>query len=371
MLKIDSVLLAAIASLGVTVAAMLALRPIAHIVDLIDRPGGRKMHSGAVPVVGGLAMLLGIVFGVSSMPGTAANLQAFLFSATLLVVVGLLDDRFNLSPTMRLIAQFAAVLPMVFGAGVYLRTLGDPFGLGELQMGAAYVWVTAFFTLASVNAFNMLDGLDGLAGGLALTAFAFMFALVAGFGREVDMLMIATMCGSIVGFLLFNAPLQVNRRLRCFMGDAGSTLLGFSVAWMALSVSQVQPTTATPVTMLWLVLVPATDLVWTVVRRVARGQSPLRADSEHLHHSLLKLGLGVRAVFAIMVLAAVLAGVVGIAFQRAGLPEWMSLLGVILAGVMLVVVFRRGRFLVALVPESLRRDHEQRYAIQSGTDSQS
>lgn len=367
MLKIDSVLLAGVASLGVTVAAMLALRPIAHMVDLLDRPGGRKMHSGAVPVVGGLAMLLGIVFGISSMPVTTPSLQAFLFSATLLVVVGLLDDRFNLSPGMRLLAQFAAVLPMVFGAGVYLRTLGDPFGIGPVEIGSAYLWITALFTLASVNAFNMLDGLDGLAGGLALTAFAFMLALAG--GRELEMLLIASLCGSIIGFLLFNAPVKINRRLRCFMGDAGSTLLGFAVAWTALSISQLPPQRATPVTMLWLVLVPATDLIWTVVRRVWRGQSPLRADSEHLHHTLLKMGLGVRAVFAVMLIAAVLAGVLGIAIQSVGWPQWVSLVGVICSGVLLVLLFRHGRFLVALVPESLRRDHEQRYVPQEAQDT--
>jgi UDP-GlcNAc:undecaprenyl-phosphate GlcNAc-1-phosphate transferase len=354
MVSEGSIWLSAAASLAVTIAAMIALRPIAQIVDLVDRPGGRKMHSGEIPVVGGLAMLLGVVFGLSTIPAASSSLSAFLLSATLLVIVGLLDDRFNLSPTMRLIAQFAAVLPMVFGASVYLRTFGDVLGIGALDTGRAYLVITALFTIAAINAFNMLDGLDGLAGGLAMSALAFMISLMTG-AESVHLLLAVTICGAIAGFLFFNLPVQFNRRFRCFMGDAGSTLLGFSVAWTALAASQGASAGAVPVTMLWFVIVPATDLVWTVVRRLARGQSPLRADSEHLHHSLLRLGLGVRAVFIVMIAYAILAGLAGLMIAAAGAPEWLSLMGAGVAGVSFVVLCRRGRFLAALLPAALLR----------------
>jgi UDP-GlcNAc:undecaprenyl-phosphate GlcNAc-1-phosphate transferase len=352
----DVLWLAPLAALAVTVAAMAVLRPIAYIVDLLDRPGGHKTHNGAVPVVGGLGMLLGIVMGLSLVPGATGTFSLFLISATVLVIVGLFDDRFNVSPTTRLVAQFVAVVPMALGAGVAVRTLGDPFGLGVVAFTHGELLVTAFVTMAAINAFNMLDGLDGLAGGIALVGLFGIF-LAGGHALQLpELALLGVIAGAVVGFLCFNAPVQVNRRVRCFMGDAGSTLLGFALAWLAISVSQHPGATVAPITTVWMISVPAVDLVWTVVRRVGRRQSPFRADNEHLHHLLLNSGFGVRAVFLVMVGIASIGVALGLALQGFGAPDWVSASSLVAYAVVVVTFCRHASRFARLVPSALRRN---------------
>ena len=313
-----------VGAFAMAVAALFALRPIAYAVNLLDRPGGHKTHHGVVPIVGGLGMLVGVLFGVLSQPGPIGPLQQYLFSAGLLVVVGMLDDRFDLTAGLRLVAQFAAVLPMFFGAGVRLTSFGDLVGIGSLDVPQYSFVATVVVTMAAINAFNMLDGLDGLAGGIGLVAAGLMLAMFGGSAEPGTAHLLAALCGAIGGFLLFNMPVPWNRGVRCFMGDAGSTLLGFSLAWITIGASQGASRLAAPVTMVWLVAVPATDLVWTVIRRVARGQSPAHADNEHMHHMLLRAGLGVRTVFLALIGVGLLFAVVGVYLDRAHTPDWGS-----------------------------------------------
>jgi UDP-GlcNAc:undecaprenyl-phosphate GlcNAc-1-phosphate transferase len=351
----DQIAAAALAALAITIAAMFALRPIAWVVDLVDRPGGHKTHRGEVPVVGGLAMLLGLVLGLAVSSSVIGSLSQYIVSVVLLVVVGSLDDRFDLPPAARLAAQFAAVLPMFFGAGVHIVSFGDLFGLGAIRTGSASLLATAFVTLAAINAFNMLDGLDGLAGGVAAISLGWLLYLSSGSASPIETTLTAVLLACVVGFLFFNVPIRANRRVRCFMGDAGSTLLGFSLAWLCISLSQAPVGRVAPITMVWIVGVPATDVIWTTIRRLARRQSPLRADNEHLHHSLRKAGIGVRGVFGMMVVAAALFGLIGTLLQAANAPDWLSLILLLACGVALVLACRHAHFLARLLPEGWRR----------------
>ncbi|HXQ31308.1 MAG TPA: MraY family glycosyltransferase [Steroidobacteraceae bacterium] len=345
---------AAIAALVITIAAVLALRPLAYVVDLLDRPGGHKTHQGEVPIVGGLAMLLGLVLGLSVSSAVIGSLSNFLVPAVFLAVVGMLDDRFDLPPVSRLFAQFAAVLPMFFGAGLRLLSFGDLFGIGPLITGSTALFATVFVTLAAINAFNMLDGIDGLAGGVAVVSLTCVFGLSYPSAGPAQLALAAVLMGSVVGFLVFNLPMRLNRRMRCFMGDAGSTLLGFSLAWLCISLSQGQGAGAAPITMVWLVGVPATELVWTTIRRLAHGHSPIRPDTEHLHHRLRAAGLGARAVFATMTVAAVLFALIGLGLQERHVPDWLSLLLLFAAGSTLVVTCYNGAALLRFMPSSWR-----------------
>jgi UDP-GlcNAc:undecaprenyl-phosphate/decaprenyl-phosphate GlcNAc-1-phosphate transferase len=349
--------ISAVGAFAITVAALLALRPIAYAVNLLDRPGGHKTHHGVVPVIGGLGMLLGLTFGLVSAGNTLGELQHFLVSAVLLAVVGMLDDRFNVAPSVRLTAQFVAVLPMFFLAGVRLESFGDLIGAGPLDVRNVSLFATAIVAIAAVNAFNMLDGLDGLAGGISLVAALLMLALPHADANVRSVALIGALCASITGFLLFNIPVRWNRGVRCFMGDAGSTLLGFTLAWLMIGASQGSDRLAAPVTMAWLVAVPATDLVWSVLRRLSRGQSPLHADNEHLHHMLLRSGLGVRAVFAVMMTLSLFCGLTGVFLERTAVPEWLSFCALLLAGASLVLAGRRADLISRLFPESHHRSN--------------
>jgi UDP-GlcNAc:undecaprenyl-phosphate/decaprenyl-phosphate GlcNAc-1-phosphate transferase len=346
----------AAAGFSLCLLAIFALRPLAIAVDLIDRPGGRKTHHGDVPIVGGLAMFLGIVLGTGLLPLADASGTAFLAACTVLVTVGLIDDRFDLSPWTRLPVQIAAAFVLMIGSGALVTTLGDPFATGTLNLASWFMPVfTILIVIAAINAFNMLDGMDGLAGAMALITFIALTYLSWTASLMVPAGVSLVLAGSVCAFLIFNFPTQLNRPLRCFMGDAGSTLLGFSVAWLCIQVTQSPVKAAAPVTALWIVALPLYELLWSTVRRVVRGVSPFRADSEHFHHLLLKAGFGVRGAFAVFVTLAGLLAAVGVIGQRLGLPDHYSFALLIVTGVAVVQLMYRADLLWRLVPESLRR----------------
>lgn len=333
-----SVFASASGAFVLTVAAIFAMRPLASAIDLVDKPGGRKRHRGIVPVVGGIGILLGTLYGLSSYHGVLGGLQHYLYAAILITVTGIIDDRFHIDHKIRLLVQFVALLPMFYGAHIQFLSFGDLLGTGPLLTGGFSIAATAVVVLGAINAFNMLDGLDGLAGGIALMTLILMLELPGLSGHPESVLLITVLASAIAGFLVFNLPIQINAPIRCFMGDAGSTLLGFSLAWLMISLSQGSAKLASPITMVWLTTVPVTDLVWTVSRRLSRGQSPFQPDRGHLHHLLIDGGFNVRAVFAFLTGCAALFGTIGLTLERAHTPEWQELLAWCLSAISLVAV---------------------------------
>ena len=301
----------------IALVAIAALRPLAIIVDLVDRPGGRKVHEGAVPVVGGMAMLLGLLVAVGLVPADHQPGTAFTAACALLIVVGLVDDRFDISPWFRLPVHAAAAGLMIFGAGISVSSLGDPFGVGSIQLASPWSQiVTLVLIMGAINAFNMLDGMDGLAGATALVAFSFMTFVSAADGLSGPLFVSIIGLGIVSAFLVFNVPAIYNRSFRCFMGDAGSTLLGFMLAWLCVAVSQNAGSTVGPVAVLWLVAMPVYELLWTMIRRMSRGASPFRPDADHFHHLLQRAGFSVRGAFGVYVFLCISIGLLGFVLQQ-------------------------------------------------------
>src|SRR5262245_53621375 len=209
----------------VTVVFLFAFRPVAVAIGLVDIPGGRKRHDEPVPLIGGIAMSLGLGFG-TTLVAHPDFWNPALLGIYLLVVVGTIDDRFDLPPNVRLIAQTCAALLVVFASDVVVDRLGAPLFF-ELPLGALAVPFTVLFIVTMINAFNVIDGIDGLAGGLAILSLGAM--AVIGSSTTVFAL-VAIVIGVVAAFLLFNLPLGVNKPVRTFMGDAGSTSLGLTIA---------------------------------------------------------------------------------------------------------------------------------------------
>ena len=164
----------------VTIVFLSALRPIAKAIGLVDKPGGRKTHDGHVPIVGGMAMFAGMFVASLLVPHGPFAWLPLVIASAILVTVGVIDDRFHIPASVRMSAQLAVVLLMVFGAGLSLGSIGDPFGTGEIVMGRFTLIFTALVTLSMINAYNLIDGVDGLAGSLTLLALLAV-AQVAGF----------------------------------------------------------------------------------------------------------------------------------------------------------------------------------------------
>lgn len=329
--------------LMITILFMFALRPVARGTGLIDRPGGRKMHEGDVPVIGGIAMYLGLLLGGIYNPEAIEGYSYFLTAVTILVVIGAVDDRYDLPPVVRFLAQICAALVMIAGADVGVSDLGRPFFGGVLELG----WFSSLFTLViivtAINAFNMFDGSDGVAGTQSLIALVFMgvACLVAGTLSFLPIILCLAAC--LLGFLVFNWPSKRTLEVRAFMGDAGSTMLGFSLGWLCIELSQEPVRAFSPVVALWIFALPIYDFFSSMVRRMLLGKSPFHGDSEHLHHVLRRLGLRSRQVAQLILLAAsVLAGIGVMGFQWQ-IPDGLLFALWLLLGVAYFFVFASGR----------------------------
>lgn len=342
-------------SLLVTVLFMFALRPAARSLGLIDRPGGRKMHVGEIPVIGGLAMSGGLLVGGLYSYDSIAGFPFFLTAVGVLVLIGALDDRYDLPASVRFLAQICAALLMVAGAEVSAQDIGNVFFNGPVELGWLSVPFTIAIVLTAINSFNMFDGSDGVAGVQALIALVFLaFASVMS-GAMGYLPIVAGLIGCVLGFLVFNWPSKRTRNVRAFMGDAGSTMLGFSLAWLSIELSQAPVRAISPVAILWIFALPIFDLFSSMIRRLSMGYSPFHGDSEHLHHILRRFGLSSRKVAQIVLLAATVFAAVGIGGHLMAVADGWLFIAWLAVGVAYHVIFGSG---LVIPRRSAARDDE-------------
>jgi UDP-GlcNAc:undecaprenyl-phosphate GlcNAc-1-phosphate transferase len=309
----------------VTVAVMLAMHPLAIKIGLVDHPGGRKRHDGAVPLIGGLAIFAGMVVGDFMIGPPTVGFLSALVAGTLLIIIGVIDDRISLPPATRVITQISVVLIMIYGAGLQLADIGDPFGTGIISMGRFTVVFTVVVALTLINAYNLIDGLDGLAGSMAAIALLSV-ALVAGTDSVFGSAALVGVA-AIAGFLVFNFPVSWNRSIRSFMGDAGSTLLGFAIVWVTLGVVQGAERAISPVHCLWFAAIPIFDCLSCFVCRSLNKKSPFTPGRDHFHHSLRRGGFNVRPTMMILVGFQLVYATVGLVGHFSGVPDVVMFAG--------------------------------------------
>jgi UDP-GlcNAc:undecaprenyl-phosphate GlcNAc-1-phosphate transferase len=185
---------------------------------------------------------------------------------------------------------------------------------------------TVISTVALIKAFNMLDGLDGLAGSSGLVALGGLMFVASLGGSSGTVLVAGGMLGAVAAFLMFNLPTHVNRPIRTFMGDAGSTLLGFVLAGLSLNLVQTTTIDLDPVVVLWFMPIPIFELFSSTTRRVMRGMSPAQADTGHFHHRLVMAGLSVRAICALYFVFSVVCCTIGVWAYGNDVPELLLLI---------------------------------------------
>lgn len=283
-------------------AAIALLRPLSARLRLLDHPDERKQHAGAVPLVGGLAIFIGMLVTLvwpDMAPGTfTRNLFA---TAAVLVLLGMLDDRHGLSVRLRLMAQIAASLWMVEITGVRVGNLGHWLGWHVVLPTAVAVPFTVIAVIGLLNAFNLIDGIDGLAGGVTLVA-VLALSLLRGSGHAIMPVMV--LGAALMPYLACNLGLFGHRR-RIFLGDAGSTLIGYVLAWTLIRGSQdASATFLAPTEVLWCVAIPVLDTLAVMIRRIVSGVSPFKPDRGHIHHLLLHAGIRPRATLLVLLTSA-------------------------------------------------------------------
>jgi UDP-GlcNAc:undecaprenyl-phosphate GlcNAc-1-phosphate transferase len=304
--------LAALVGVVVGLAGTRAVRSLAPRVGLVDAPDGvRKLQSRAIPLGGGLAIFLATVLGTlaaiafdpQAAEEFAANARAwwaFLASATLLVVVGLLDDWYELVARYKLAGQFLAAIVFVYGGDLTIRFVSC-FGL-SYELGLMSGPVTIFWMILAINSLNLLDGMDGLlgtVGGVTCLALAGVAYLT---GQHLPAAAALAVAGGLLGFLRFNLP-----PASVYLGDCGSMLIGLIVGALCIKASLKSHAVATLVPICVLVL-PFLDTFAAVIRRKLSGRSMAHADREHLHHVLLRRGWSVRKALVVVAVVVGLAG---------------------------------------------------------------
>jgi UDP-GlcNAc:undecaprenyl-phosphate GlcNAc-1-phosphate transferase len=325
-----------------TAAVVLALTPLAERlarrVGAMAKPGPRHVHREPTPQLGGLAMaaaVLGVAWLARWVPGPAGMLEpgpliGFTLASIPLLALGWVDDTRGVVPVAKLVVQACAALVLAaFGYGVPLLTnpLGDSIEAGWLNLPLTVLWV-----LAVINAVNLIDGLDGLASGVVAIASAALWWAARQHSDLYVMLLASLLIGATLGFLRYNYP-----PARMFMGDTGSHFLGLALAALSLLENRKGTATVTLLVPLLALLVPMVDSVLAFARRAMSGRPVFQADSEHIHHRLLRLGLPPTTVTWILWGLCAGCGIVAVLLSQ--LPRAQATLGVVVLAGLLFAAF--------------------------------
>ena len=300
---ITNSLLPFIVSAGVAALVLAYFAPVAREIGLVDHPTARKRHEQAIPLIGGIGIVLSFYLSLLLVPFGLGQYRYILFGMGILFIIGVLDDHQDISAGIKFGVQVLAASIFVAG-GTVVTGIGDIFNWadGNLQgLGQLSTVLTVVAIVGLINAFNFIDGQDGLAGSML----------------AITMLVIAYLCGtnelwkhqyfvllfltSVLVFLVFNWPGLVGRRRQVFLGDAGSMMLGMFLAYMLIDLSErpvpVLKTTSVP----WLVGLPLIDMISVIVFRLIQKRSPARPDRRHIHHLLVDLGFGKKRILIVLV----------------------------------------------------------------------
>lgn len=259
--------------------------------NLVDVPNERKIHQGPISRLGGVAiwfsvMLTFLVLILLSYYPKGEGLSAIIVGGSLMFLMGLIDDVYNLKAIFKLFIQLA-IATIVFLLGVNIETLYNPFG-ADLPLGIFSYPVTLLWIVGITNAINFIDGVDGLAGSIvSISALSIgIVSLVLAPADPIIALIAFILMGAMCAFLTFNYnPAKI------FMGDSGALFAGFMLATLSIK-GIVEPSNGISIYLPILILaVPLIDVAFSSIRRIMKGSSPFVADSEHIHHKLLHAGL--------------------------------------------------------------------------------
>jgi len=279
-------------ALVISIALIPILRRLAVNVGLVDHPGGRKQHKASVPLVGGPAIVLATAVSLLIW-GIPAEFTGMLTAASGLFLIGAIDDKYDISAKFRLVVQTSLVVMALWWDNIWLSEIivSENF---VLNLGVFGYPLTVIAVLGIMNAINMLDGLDGLSSGVVLIILGFLIgiATVAG-ATGVSLIGVCTF-GSVLGFWAYNYRFSWREKASVFMGDSGTTVLGFVLPLLAIKLSIVAPTYAPKSLLLWLFAIPIWDICAVIIKRLRDNKSPLQAGRDHIHHVLMNAGLTVR-----------------------------------------------------------------------------
>jgi UDP-GlcNAc:undecaprenyl-phosphate GlcNAc-1-phosphate transferase len=322
---------------ALTVSLVFLMEPLAVSWRWTDRPTALKRRVRPIPVTGGVAIFFGMLLAASFGSRDEINIIAVIGGYLL---IGVVDDLIDMRPLVKLLSQIFVTL-VIFAAHRRLIGPGDVLGLSHMPLPALEWITTLVFVVGLSNAFNMLDGIDGLAAGSASVILVCLAVAAALLGLNGILAQIMCLLGAVLGFLWLNARHPWRSSARVYLGDAGSLMLGAGIALFIVEIATSQagtPPAGFPVPeglpsmpmLLWLVALPVFDTLILIVRRLAAGRSPLAGDRWHVHHVLVDAGLSQAAAAALLVGICALNGAIGLLAWYMGAPNALALVALVL-----------------------------------------
>ncbi len=302
---IVNVMLALVVALAISFVATPLVRRLAFTIGAVDVPrDNRRMHDHPIPRLGGLAIFLGFLISVLIFAEIDRQLRGILIGAVIIVVLGIVDDIRSLPARLKLVVQIAAALCAVLH-GVMIEVINNPNLFSDNPYWVLGVWgypISIIWIVAITNSVNLIDGLDGLADGVS-TIGALTMLILAVMLQEWE---ISIVCGALVGACVGFIPYNLNPA-KIFMGDTGSTFLGFILATVSIQGLFKYYAVISFLVPFIILGLPIFDTSFAFIRRILRGQSPMTADRSHVHHKLIDMGMNQKqAVSTLYIVSGVL-----------------------------------------------------------------
>src|SRR3990167_1068025 len=333
------ILKAGIAALVASLFCIWLLRPLAMRLGLVDRPAGRKLHEKEVPLIGGIAMFFGFCFALLVLSISLKPYRGILAGSSILLLMGVVDDFRDLSSKLRLCGQLLAALLLIIWGHVLLSNLGNLFFLGDVILGMWAIPLTVFVVVAYINAMNMVDGQDGLAGGVALGQAVLLLMLSLQLRAAVNVRMLIMLIMVLIVFLSFNMRFPGRKHAHIFIGDAGSTFIAYLLAWFAIDLSQQNVHFLTPMTLLWIMSFPIFDLVNVTLLRIRQHKSIITASRDHFHHVLHVAGVNTVLSTVLLCALSMSLGLIGLILNHFTMAEgWQFLFWLLSLGLYIGIV---------------------------------
>jgi UDP-GlcNAc:undecaprenyl-phosphate GlcNAc-1-phosphate transferase len=330
----------------ITAFAIAKLHPVAERLRLLDEPAGRKQHLFAIPPIGGLCSALGIGVAGLLAPFGMAEFRYLGLAALGILLVGILDDLKEVSVFQKIVAQFLIAAFLVVVGNLTVVSVGDIFAWKDgNEQGLS--WLSQPFTViaivAAINAFNLIDGHDGLSGSLFFVSLLSILAITAGLHEDKLVYLCGILSSATCAFLYFNLRNYPKTKYKVFLGDAGSTMIGLILAYLLIRLSLPDPhRIISPAIAPWIIGLPVLDMAAVLAKRLIQRVSVSLPDRQHIHHQLLDYGLPKHTTLIVLLALHTALCLVGVISHKLAVPDWALFWGYFSAG-LIYIGFRISR----------------------------
>lgn len=318
-------------------------KKIAFNIGIIDEPHGRHINIKPVPSSGGIAIYLGFLAAVLCFVPVTRMVTGILVGSTFILILGFIDDLYEITPWFKLSGQIIAAFILII-YGVQIQFVTNPFG-GLIYLGFWGIPLTVLWIVGVTNTLNLIDGLDGLAAGVATIAVTTFFFVSIQEGQTITALMAIALAGSTLGFLRYNFyPAEI------FMGDAGAMFCGYILAAISVAGALKSAAAVTIVVPVLALGIPIFDTIFAIIRRLYHSQPIGKADQGHLHHRLLALGWDQRQAVLLVYVISMLLGLIALIINGTSSKNAFFLLFLVMCG-LVAGAWKLGIFTVELPAE--------------------